>query len=64
MVTSDDEPPVNSNTHVEQEIREVNAEWATALAQRDGSALDRIMSNDFVLAYPFEGDDKEQFIAT
>lgn len=62
MVTSDDEPPVNSNTHVEQEIREVNAEWATALAQRDGSALDRIMSNDFVLAYPFEGDDKEQFI--
>jgi ketosteroid isomerase-like protein len=63
MTTSDDEPLAVSNTNIEQEIREVNAEWATALAQRDGSALDRIMSNDFVSAYPFEGDDKEQYIA-
>ena len=63
MVTSDDEPQTISNTNSELEIREVNAEWATALAQRDGSALNRIMSNDFVSAYPFEGDDKEQYIA-
>jgi ketosteroid isomerase-like protein len=48
---------------VEEELRLANEEWARALAQRDEAALDRIMAQDFVLAYPFEGDDKSQFIS-
>jgi len=47
----------------EQELRHANDEWAQALARRDGAALDRIMAEDFVVAYPLEGDDKGQFIA-
>lgn len=46
----------------EQELKLANDEWARALAERDGAMLDRIVSEDFVLAYPFEGDDKAQFI--
>jgi ketosteroid isomerase-like protein len=47
----------------EHELRRANEEWAEALAQRNGALLERIMADDFVLAYPFEGDDKGQFIA-
>lgn len=46
-----------------QELTWANEEWIRGLAQRDEATLDRIMSDEFVLAYPFEGDDKEQFIA-
>jgi len=61
MVSADegDQP----TTHTEHELRRANEEWVRALAERDGPALDRIMADDFVLAYPFEGDDKSQFIA-
>jgi ketosteroid isomerase-like protein len=52
-----------SNLQEEHALRAANDEWATALAHKDGSALARIMSDDFVLAYPFEGDDKDQFIS-
>ncbi len=50
-------------SQAEHELKRVNDEWARALGQRDEAALDRIMADDFVLAYPFEGDDKGQFIA-
>jgi len=47
----------------EQELQATNEEWTSALANKDAAALDRIMADEFELAYPFEGDDKEQFIA-
>jgi ketosteroid isomerase-like protein len=63
MVSADEGRPAASSSQVEQDLRRTNDEWAKALAQGDGAALDRIMANDFVFAYPFEGDDKGQFIA-
>jgi len=48
---------------VEQHLREMNDEWVKALVRRDAATLDRIMADDFVFAYPMEGDDKTQFIS-
>jgi len=62
MNNSDDGPKTMPNMNPEHELREANSGWARALADKDRNALDRIMSDDFVLAYPFEGDDKDQFI--
>jgi len=47
---------------IEQELRQMNAEWVKALVRGDGETLNRIMADDFFFAYPMEGDDKEQFI--
>ena len=63
MVRADDDQQAAPVEKPENELKLANEEWMRALASRDGAALDRIMSHDFVLAYPFEGDDKEQFIA-
>ena len=63
MVSADDGQQASPIEKPEYELKLANEEWARALASRDGAALDRIMSQDFVLAYPFEGDDKGQFIA-
>ena len=63
MVSADEGQQAATDPQAEQELRRANDEWARALAQRDGAALDRIMADDFVLAYPFEGDDKGRFIA-
>lgn len=51
-------------THIEteQHLRQLNDEWVKALVRRDSVTLDRIMADDFVFAYPMEGDDKTQFI--
>lgn len=62
MVSSDEEPEASNESQAVQEVKQANAEWARALRQRDEAALDRILADDFVLAYPFEGDDKGQFI--
>jgi hypothetical protein len=51
-----------SRVEVEQLLRQMNDEWTKALVRGDGETLDRIMAEDFVFAYPFEGDDKGQFI--
>jgi ketosteroid isomerase-like protein len=59
---SADEGP-HTNSQAKQQLTSANEEWIRALAQRDEAALDLIMADDFVLAYPFEGDDKGQFIA-
>lgn len=63
MVSPDAGHQPGLEAQLEQELRHANDEWAQGLAHRDGAALDRIMADDFVLAYPFEGDDKGQFIA-
>jgi ketosteroid isomerase-like protein len=47
---------------VEQQLRQMNDEWVKALVRQDAATLDRIMADDFVFAYPMEGDDKAQFI--
>ena len=52
-----------SAVNLELELKLANDEWARALASRDRDALESIMAEEFVLAYPFEGDDKEQFIS-
>jgi ketosteroid isomerase-like protein len=48
---------------VEQHLRQLDDEWIKALVRRDAETLDRIIADDFVFAYPLEGDDKAQFIA-
>lgn len=40
----------------------MNDEWVKALVRRDAATLDGVMADDFVFAYPMEGDDKIQFI--
>jgi ketosteroid isomerase-like protein len=52
-----------AESDVTAELKLANEEWARAVAQQDKAALERIMAEDFVLAYPFEGDDKDQFIS-
>ena len=41
----------------------MDREWVDALTRRDGPALDSLMSDDFIFAYPMDGDSKTQFIA-
>jgi ketosteroid isomerase-like protein len=55
-------PANRQRLDVEQQLREMNDEWVKALVRRDSATLDRIMADDFVFAYPMEGDDKGQFI--
>lgn len=51
-----------SKIEIEECLRLMNDEWTKALVRGDGETLDRIMAEDFFFAYPFEGDDKGQFI--
>lgn len=57
-----DESSAPSKIDTEQLLRQMNDEWVKALVRGDSEALGRIMAADFFFAYPFEGDDKEQFI--
>ena len=59
-----DEAPTEpaSKVKTEQLLRQINDDWVKALVRGDAEALDRIMADDFFFAYPFEGDDKGQFI--
>jgi len=50
-------------SEAEQQLEATNEEWTRALANKDAAALDLIIADEFELAYPFEGDDKEQFIS-
>lgn len=52
-----------SNIETEQLLRQMNDEWVKALVRRDGETLERILAEDFFVAYPLEGDDKAQFIS-
>lgn len=51
-----------SKIETEQLLRQMNDDWVKALVRGDSETLDRIMADDFFWAYPFEGDDKAQFI--
>lgn len=59
MGSADESPDPDAK----QQLTMANEEWIRSLAQRDEAALNSIISDDFVLAYPFEGDDKGQFIS-
>jgi ketosteroid isomerase-like protein len=63
MSGADEEKTGTADSEVERQLRSANQEWVRAVSQRDGAALHRIMADEFELAYPFEGDDKDQFIA-
>jgi meiotically up-regulated gene 157 (Mug157) protein len=43
-------------------IRRLNEEWVEALVTANRAPLDRIMAEDFIFAYPMDGDSKAQFI--
>ncbi|HKZ01795.1 MAG TPA: nuclear transport factor 2 family protein [Pyrinomonadaceae bacterium] len=62
MDSRDEDRQAAPDYQAEHELRRANDEWANALAQRDKAALECIMADDFTFAYPFEGDDKGQFI--
>lgn len=59
------ESPIQSRSKIETEqlLRQMNDEWIKALVRSDVETLDGIMADDFFFAYPFEGDDKTQFIS-
>ncbi len=59
---SGEQPAQASRIETEQELRQLNDEWVKALVRRDAATLERIMADDFVFAYPLEGDDKAQFL--
>lgn len=59
---SAEQPGKLSKLETEQHLRQLNDDWVKALVRGDGETLDRIMAADFFFAYPFEGDDKAQFI--
>jgi ketosteroid isomerase-like protein len=63
MASADENAHAAKDYEAERELRRVNEEWARALAQRDGAALNGLMTDDFLVAFPFDGDDKGQFIA-
>ena len=51
-----------SKIEIEQQLREMNDKWVKALVRGDADTLDLIMADDFLFAYPMEGDDKAEFI--
>ena len=51
-----------SKIQTEQALRQMNDDFVKALVRTDRATLERIMANDFFLAYPMEGDDKDEFI--
>ncbi len=53
----------SSKLEIETTLRQLNDDWVKALVRRDGATLDRIMAEDFLFAYPLEGDDKAQFVS-
>jgi len=52
-----------SKIETEQLLRQMHDDWVKALVRGDVETLDDIMADDFFFAYPFEGDDKSQFIS-
>lgn len=63
MADQAEDQSLASHARVAQELRQINEQWVEALQRRDTATLDRIMADDFMFAYPLEGDDKAQFIA-
>ena len=63
MLGADEDKGPALDSELVRELKSTNEEWVRALSQRDAAALGRIMADDFELAHPFEGDDKDQFIS-
>jgi ketosteroid isomerase-like protein len=61
-MASEQPTPTKTKFKIEQELRQMNDDWVKALIRADRDTLDRIMADDFIFAYPMEGDDKAQFI--
>ena len=61
-MVSEQPTPATTKFKTEQELRQMNDDWVKALIRADRDTLDRIMADDFIFAYPMEGDDKAQFI--
>jgi ketosteroid isomerase-like protein len=61
-MASEQPTPTTTKFKIEQELRQMNDDWVKALIRADRNTLDRIMADDFIFAYPMEGDDKAQFI--
>jgi ketosteroid isomerase-like protein len=61
-MASEQPTPTTTKFKIEQELRQMNDDWVKALIRADRDTLDRIMADDFIFAYPMEGDDKAQFI--
>ena len=61
-MASEQPTPATTKFKTEQELRQMNDDWVKALIRADRDTLDRIMADDFIFAYPMEGDDKAQFI--
>jgi ketosteroid isomerase-like protein len=62
MANEDADLQPATNSQAEHELRMANERWAKALRERDRAALEDLMADDFSFAYPFEGDDKWQFL--
>jgi len=56
-------PAEQQAIEIEQHLRQLDDERVKAVVRRDAATLDRSIADDFVFAYPLEGDDKAQFIA-
>ncbi|MFY9554715.1 MAG: nuclear transport factor 2 family protein [Blastocatellia bacterium] len=52
-----------ADSHIEHDLRRMNADWVSALIARDTAELGRIMARDCSFTYPLEGDSTDQFIA-
>ena len=61
-MASEQPTPTTTKFKIEQQLRQMNDDWVKALIRADRDTLDRIMADDFIFAYPMEGDDKAQFI--
>jgi len=55
-----DQPRVGANDV--DVVRQLNDGWVEALVKADCSLLDRILADDFIFAYPMDGDSKAQFL--
>lgn len=60
---ADSAPDSRSRIETEQLLRQMYDEWMKALVRADVDTLGGIMADDFFFAYPFEGDDKAQFMS-
>ncbi|MGI9166829.1 MAG: nuclear transport factor 2 family protein [Pyrinomonadaceae bacterium] len=61
-MSSEQPARASSKIEIEEQLRQMNDQWVKALVRGDGATLDLIMADDFLFAYPMEGDDKAQFI--
>ncbi len=61
-MSSEQPARASSKIEIEEMLRQMNDQWVKALVRGDGATLDLIMADDFLFAYPMEGDDKAQFI--